>query len=70
MSDFGFRLIVSLIVCPIIMYFGFYLLDADQDFWAGVYFFMGGYVWALLEIHWLERRQKPPNVDRDNLCNE
>jgi hypothetical protein len=52
------------------MYFGFYLLDADQDFWAGVYFFMGGYVWALLEIHWLERRQKPPNVDRDNLCNE
>ena len=60
MPNFGLRLIVGLIVCPLIMFPGFVLIDAGHPFSAGVYFFMGGYVWALLEIHWLEK--SPPNV--------
>lgn len=63
MPNFGLRLIVSLIVCPVIMFFGFALIDAGHYFSAGVYFFLGGYVWALTEIHWFERRRPTSGDD-------
>jgi hypothetical protein len=63
MPNFGMRLIVAIIVCPLIMFPGFFLIDADHHALAGVYFFLGGYVWSLTEIHWFEKRRPTPGDD-------